>query len=153
MKHLLFLAASIQYIQQKKLCSFLKDLNLLIITVPSPGGPMAVHTTSFTQVTSVQLTMKSLDRNSFQLERVCLFATINIFYTSCNKTKSFVHLEIPELFFLITIVEKVKSLQELTFLLFIFNARDDLATFPPRNLGFIGCVNPFAHWKTKKIFI
>lgn len=41
-------------------------------------------------------------------------------------------------------------MQELTFLLFIFNARDDLATFPPRNLGCIGCVNPFAHWKTKK---
>lgn len=104
MKHLLFLAASIQYIQQKKLCSFLKDLNLLIITVPSPGGPMAVHTTSFTQVTSVQLTMKSLDRNSFQLERVCLFATINIFYTSCNKTKSFVHLEIPENSFLLLLL-------------------------------------------------
>ncbi|XP_070199973.1 anillin-like protein 1 isoform X2 [Littorina saxatilis] len=40
------------------------------LTVQSPGGPMAVRTTSFSQVTSLQLTMKSLDKRSFNLERL-----------------------------------------------------------------------------------
>ncbi|XP_070199990.1 anillin-like isoform X4 [Littorina saxatilis] len=38
--------------------------------IQSPGGPMAVRTTSFSQVTSLQLTMKSLDKRSFNLERL-----------------------------------------------------------------------------------
>ncbi|CAL1539975.1 unnamed protein product [Lymnaea stagnalis] len=36
----------------------------------NPGGPTAVRTTSFTHVTSLQLTMKSLDKNSFHLDRL-----------------------------------------------------------------------------------
>lgn len=47
------------------------------MTVQSPGGPMAVHTTSFTHVTSVPLTMKSLDKHSFQLERLSYLSPLH----------------------------------------------------------------------------
>lgn len=40
------------------------------LTVQSPGGPMAVRTTSFSQVTTIQLTMRSLDKHSFNLDRL-----------------------------------------------------------------------------------
>ncbi|KAK7504660.1 hypothetical protein BaRGS_00004146 [Batillaria attramentaria] len=49
----------------------------MVETLQSPGGPMAVHTTSFTQVTSVPLTMKSLDKNSFQLERLSYLSPLH----------------------------------------------------------------------------
>ncbi|XP_055891176.1 anillin-like isoform X2 [Biomphalaria glabrata] len=40
------------------------------MALESPGGPAAVRTTSFTQVSSLVLTMKCLDKNSFHLERL-----------------------------------------------------------------------------------
>ncbi|KAL8613913.1 hypothetical protein ACOMHN_032903 [Nucella lapillus] len=40
------------------------------LTVQSPGGPLAVRTTSFSQVTTVLLTMKSVDKHSFSLDRL-----------------------------------------------------------------------------------
>ncbi|KAL4234023.1 hypothetical protein ACF0H5_005677 [Mactra antiquata] len=36
----------------------------------SPGGPTAVRTTSFTLITSLPITMKSLDKSSFNLDRI-----------------------------------------------------------------------------------
>ncbi|XP_060555678.1 anillin-like [Ruditapes philippinarum] len=43
----------------------LKETNM-----ESPGGPTAVRTTSFTLITSLPITMKSLDKSSFSLERI-----------------------------------------------------------------------------------
>ncbi|XP_053401125.1 anillin-like isoform X2 [Mercenaria mercenaria] len=40
------------------------------IAMESPGGPTAVRTTSFTLITSLPITMKSLDKSSFALERI-----------------------------------------------------------------------------------
>ncbi|CAG5135707.1 unnamed protein product [Candidula unifasciata] len=40
------------------------------MALESPGGPTAVRTTSFSQVTSLVLTMKCLDKNSFHLDRL-----------------------------------------------------------------------------------
>ncbi|BFZ19830.1 hypothetical protein BsWGS_22869 [Bradybaena similaris] len=40
------------------------------MALESPGGPTAVRTTSFSQVTSIILTMKCLDKNSFHLDRL-----------------------------------------------------------------------------------
>ncbi|KAH9515677.1 hypothetical protein Btru_011718 [Bulinus truncatus] len=40
------------------------------MALESPGGPAAVRTTSFTHVSSLILTMKCLDKNSFHLERL-----------------------------------------------------------------------------------
>ncbi|XP_056008629.1 anillin-like isoform X4 [Ostrea edulis] len=37
---------------------------------PSPGGPMAVRTTSFTLITSLPITMRALDKTCFTLERI-----------------------------------------------------------------------------------
>ncbi|XP_048253583.1 anillin-like isoform X3 [Haliotis rufescens] len=40
------------------------------ITLQSPGGPTAVRTTSFSHITTVPITMKSLDKTCFNLERL-----------------------------------------------------------------------------------
>ncbi|KAL5022215.1 hypothetical protein ScPMuIL_001370 [Solemya velum] len=42
----------------------------LFFPVESPGGPNAVHTTSFTLITTLALTLKCLDKSSFTLERI-----------------------------------------------------------------------------------
>ncbi|XP_076470449.1 uncharacterized protein LOC143300571 isoform X2 [Babylonia areolata] len=47
-----------------------KKLKGSALTVQSPGGPMAVRTTCFSQVTTVLLTMKSVDKHSFTLDRL-----------------------------------------------------------------------------------
>ncbi|ESO89738.1 hypothetical protein LOTGIDRAFT_124699 [Lottia gigantea] len=40
------------------------------VMLQSPGGPMAVRTTSFSLITSLNINMKSLDRTSFELNRL-----------------------------------------------------------------------------------
>ncbi|KAK6184693.1 hypothetical protein SNE40_007110 [Patella caerulea] len=40
------------------------------LPLQSPGGPLAVRTTSFSLITSLTITMKSLDKSSFNLERL-----------------------------------------------------------------------------------
>ncbi|XP_046580326.1 anillin-like [Haliotis rubra] len=40
------------------------------MTLQSPGGPAAVRTTSFSHITTVPITMKSLDKTCFNLERL-----------------------------------------------------------------------------------
>ncbi|XP_033753795.1 anillin-like [Pecten maximus] len=47
-----------------------KPLKSTSLTGPSPGGPTAVRTTSFTLITSLPITMKHLDKSSFTLERI-----------------------------------------------------------------------------------
>ncbi|KAL3859739.1 hypothetical protein ACJMK2_009937 [Sinanodonta woodiana] len=47
------------------------------ITMESPGGPNAVRSTSFTLITTVPLTMKSLDKNSFTLERITYLSPLH----------------------------------------------------------------------------
>ncbi|OWF52128.1 anillin-like isoform X3 [Mizuhopecten yessoensis] len=47
-----------------------KALKSTSITGPSPGGPTAVRTTSFTLITTIPITMRHLDKSSFTLERI-----------------------------------------------------------------------------------
>ncbi|KAK3597580.1 hypothetical protein CHS0354_018176 [Potamilus streckersoni] len=47
------------------------------VTMESPGGPNAVRSTSFTLITTVPLTMKSLDKNSFTLERITYLSPLH----------------------------------------------------------------------------
>ncbi|XP_060079914.1 anillin-like isoform X2 [Ylistrum balloti] len=47
-----------------------KPLKSTSLTGPSPGGPTAVRTTSFTLITSLPITMRHLDKSSFTLERI-----------------------------------------------------------------------------------
>lgn len=49
------------------------DFFLNLFAVPSPGGPSAVRTTSFTLITTLPISMKSLDKTCFTLERVSRF--------------------------------------------------------------------------------
>lgn len=49
------------------------DFVLHLFAVPSPGGPTAVRTTSFTLITTLPISMKSLDKTCFTLERVSRF--------------------------------------------------------------------------------
>lgn len=46
------------------------EIYINVFVVPSPGGPTAVRTTSFTLITTLPISMKSLDKTSFTLERV-----------------------------------------------------------------------------------
>lgn len=47
-----------------------KPLKSTSLTGPSPGGPTAVRTTSFTLITTVPITMRHMDKSSFTLERI-----------------------------------------------------------------------------------
>ncbi|XP_076111793.1 uncharacterized protein LOC143080032 isoform X3 [Mytilus galloprovincialis] len=47
------------------------------ITMPSPGGPTAVRTTSFTLITTLPISMKSLDKTSFTLERISYLSPLH----------------------------------------------------------------------------
>ncbi|WAR12925.1 ANLN-like protein [Mya arenaria] len=46
------------------------EIYSMSVSLESPGGPLAVRTTSFFLITALPITMKSLDKSSFSLERI-----------------------------------------------------------------------------------
>ncbi|XP_060601507.1 anillin-like isoform X2 [Ruditapes philippinarum] len=64
------MSVSREHHKDKKKKTPKKTKHMSHVAMESPGGPTAVRTTSFTLITSLPITMKSLDKSSFSLERI-----------------------------------------------------------------------------------
>ncbi|XP_052230360.1 anillin-like isoform X2 [Dreissena polymorpha] len=64
------MSVSREHVKDKKKKTPKKQKHQSHMPLESPGGPLAVRTTSFFLITTLPITMRSLDKSSFNLERI-----------------------------------------------------------------------------------